>query len=336
MKRTLGIALFALSLGSAASAAVTGVVVDDDGAPIAGASVRAFPAETQRATASRILAGQLERQPIAKVETAADGSFRLDTAGAPLVTVTISAPDRVLLQFDASDGDDAGPLMLTAMKSHKLKITAGGKPLANAILAAGSVWAGKTGADGTLDIPQIVGPFLNIAILHPDYAPLTPGLIPQTPEISLPAGKPTFIYDASIAYQADGTNLVVIGGEDYGMGSSRDWAAKGSRLLGVKAVVTKSFERIHRSNLIGMGVLPLNFVDKADYDRVKDLQDVTFDITGLTGELKPMQTATLVVHPRGGASFEIPLKVRLDTPAEVDYYLAGGILPYVLDQILEA
>ncbi|HEY8992020.1 MAG TPA: aconitate hydratase, partial [Luteolibacter sp.] len=115
-----------------------------------------------------------------------------------------------------------------------------------------------------------------------------------------------------------------------------DWAAKGSRLLGVKAVVTKSFERIHRSNLIGMGVLPLNFVDKVDYDRVKDLQDVTFDITGLTGELKPMQGATLVVHPKGSASFEVPLKVRLDTPAEVDYYLAGGILPYVLDQILEA
>jgi aconitate hydratase len=153
--------------------------------------------------------------------------------------------------------------------------------------------------------------------------------------ISTSCGKATFIYDASVAYQADGTNLVVIGGEDYGMGSSRDWAAKGSRLLGVKAVVTKSFERIHRSNLIGMGVLPLNFVDKADYDRVKDLQDVTFDLIGLSGELKPMQGATLVVHPKGAASFEIPVKVRLDTPAEVDYYLAGGILPYVLDQILE-
>jgi len=158
---------------------------------------------------------------------------------------------------------------------------------------------------------------------------------PDSP-ISTSCGKATFIYDASVAYQADGTNLVVIGGEDYGMGSSRDWAAKGSRLLGVKAVITKSFERIHRSNLIGMGVLPLNFVDKADYDRVKDLQDVTFDLTGLSGELKPMQGATLVVHPKGAASFEIPVKVRLDTPAEVDYYLAGGILPYVLDQILEA
>jgi aconitate hydratase len=145
---------------------------------------------------------------------------------------------------------------------------------------------------------------------------------------------PTFIYHASMAYQQEGTPLICIGGEDYGMGSSRDWAAKGTRLLGVKAVVTKSFERIHRSNLIGMGVLPLNFIDKADYDRVKDLADAKFDITGIAGELKPMQSATLTATKPDGTKVVIPLKVRLDTPAEVDYYNAGGILPYVLDQIL--
>jgi aconitate hydratase len=146
-------------------------------------------------------------------------------------------------------------------------------------------------------------------------------------------GVATHIYDASMAYQNEGVPLIIIGGEDYGMGSSRDWAAKGTRLLGVSAVVTKSFERIHRSNLIGMGVLPLNFVDPTDYEKVKGLADATFDISGLAGELKPMQTATLVARHAGGV-LEIPLKVRLDTPAEVDYYLAGGILPYVLDQIL--
>ena len=156
---------------------------------------------------------------------------------------------------------------------------------------------------------------------------------PDTAIEAVAGAKPTFIYDASMAYQADGTKLIIIGGEDYGMGSSRDWAAKGTRLLGVSAVVTKSFERIHRSNLIGMGVLPLNFVDPADYEKVKGLAAATFDITGLAGELKPMQTATLVARHAGGV-LEIPLKVRLDTPAEVDYYLAGGILPYVLDQIL--
>jgi aconitate hydratase len=152
--------------------------------------------------------------------------------------------------------------------------------------------------------------------------------------IQSPVGQPTFIYTASMAYQAEGTNLIVIGGDDYGMGSSRDWAAKGTRLLGVKAVITKSFERIHRSNLIGMGVLPLNFVDKEDYEKVKGCIDATFDITGISGELKPMQSATLFVRKPDATVLEIPLKVRLDTPAEVDYYNAGGILPYVLDLIL--
>jgi aconitate hydratase len=154
-------------------------------------------------------------------------------------------------------------------------------------------------------------------------------------EITAAAGaQPAFIYDASMAYQAQATKLIVIGGEDYGMGSSRDWAAKGTRLLGISAVITKSFERIHRSNLIGMGVLPLNFINKEDYDQVKDLVDATFDITGIEGELKPMQTATLTAHKADGSTLEIPLKVRLDTPAEVDYFNAGGILPYVLNQIL--
>lgn len=157
----------------------------------------------------------------------------------------------------------------------------------------------------------------------------------KTGQSPCPCSKPAFIYDAAMAYKEDGTDLIVIGGEDYGMGSSRDWAAKGTRLLGVSAVVTKSFERIHRSNLIGMGVLPLNFKNKADYDKVVALKDATFSILGLSGELKPMQDATLVVKTSSGESFEIPLVVRIDTPAEVDYYLSGGILPYVLNQILD-
>ena len=157
---------------------------------------------------------------------------------------------------------------------------------------------------------------------------------PDTAIEAFAGAKPTFIYHAALAYQQEGTSLVVIGGDDYGMGSSRDWAAKGTRLLGVKAVVTKSFERIHRSNLIGMGVLPLNFADPADYEKVNGLVDATFDITGIAGELKPMQTATLVAHASDGSTVEVPLKARLDTPAEVDYYNAGGILPYVLEQII--
>jgi aconitate hydratase len=147
-------------------------------------------------------------------------------------------------------------------------------------------------------------------------------------------GETQAIYDAAATYQKQGTPTIVIGAEDYGMGSSRDWAAKGTNLLGVKAVITKSFERIHRSNLVGMGVLPCNFVDKADYDKVKDHADATFDIVGIGNDLKPMQQATLRVHPASGASFDIPVVVRIDTPVEKDYYRAGGILPYVLAQIL--
>jgi aconitate hydratase len=151
-----------------------------------------------------------------------------------------------------------------------------------------------------------------------------------------PAGTETSIYDAAEAYKAAGTPTIVIGGEDYGMGSSRDWAAKGTRLLGVKAVITKSFERIHRSNLVGMGVLPCNFKNKEDYDKVKDLGDATFDVLGLSNDFKPQGEATLRVTKADGSSFDVPLVVRIDTPVEIDYYRAGGILPYVLAQILRA
>ena len=147
-------------------------------------------------------------------------------------------------------------------------------------------------------------------------------------------GSTEAIFDAAAAYQKENTPTIVIGAEDYGMGSSRDWAAKGTTLLGVKAVITKSFERIHRSNLIGMGVLPCTFVNKDDYEKVKDLADASFDLLGIDNDLKPQQQATLVVHPVDGDQFEVPVVVRIDTPVEKDYYRAGGILPYVLTQIL--
>ena len=131
-------------------------------------------------------------------------------------------------------------------------------------------------------------------------------------------------------------DFVVIGGEDYGMGSSRDWAAKGTRLLGVKAVITKSFERIHRSNLVGMGVLPLNFKDAADYDKATGDHAATFSLTGLSNDLTPRLEVTLTVKKSDGSEEKFPVVVRIDTPVEIDYYRAGGILPYVLAQILGA
>ena len=158
---------------------------------------------------------------------------------------------------------------------------------------------------------------------------------PDTNVDAIAGGKPTFIFDACMKYKEEGRDLIVIAGADYGMGSSRDWAAKGTLLLGVKAVVATSFERIHRSNLIGMGVLPLDFVDKADYDKVATLFDATFSLTGLTGEMTPMQQATLTAKSSDGTEVSVPLTVRLDTPAEIDYYLSGGILQYVLNQILD-
>lgn len=189
------------------------------------------------------------------------------------------------------------------------------------------------------DLVMVRGTFANVRIKNR----MTPGveggytLYFGTQPVSAPdvdiaatSGTPTFIYDAGKAYRQDGTPTIVIAGEDYGMGSSRDWAAKGTALLGVQAVVSKSFERIHRSNLIGMGVLPLNFADPADYDRVKDLADATFSITGLGAALTPRGKATLRVQPADAPAFDLPLTVRVDTPMELEYLRAGGILPYVL------
>jgi aconitate hydratase len=150
-----------------------------------------------------------------------------------------------------------------------------------------------------------------------------------------PSGEKMFIYDAAMKYIAEKTPTIVFGGEEYGTGSSRDWAAKGTQLLGIQAVVARSFERIHRSNLVGMGVLPLQFKSGDSWESLGIRGDETFDIE-LGGTLKPQQDATLVVHAKGGEARRIPLVLRIDTPIEVDYYRHGGILPFVLRQLLPA
>jgi aconitate hydratase A / 2-methylisocitrate dehydratase len=143
------------------------------------------------------------------------------------------------------------------------------------------------------------------------------------------------IYDAAMKYQEEKVTLVVFAGQEYGTGSSRDWAAKGTRLLGVKAVIAQSFERIHRSNLVGMGVLPCQFTEGTNAASLNLDGTETFDITGLeNGEVKPRQEVTLTIHRANGLTDEIPLILRIDTPIEIDYYLHGGILPYVLRQLL--
>jgi aconitate hydratase len=154
--------------------------------------------------------------------------------------------------------------------------------------------------------------------------------------IHQPTGEQLSIYDAAMKYVAEGTPTMIFGGEEYGTGSSRDWAAKGTQLLGVKAVITRSFERIHRSNLVGMGVLPLQFIGNDSAESLGITGKEVYDLKGLEGEIKPQQLATLVIHRADGSSQEVQVLLRIDTPIEVDYYKHGGILPFVLRQLLAA
>ncbi|KAB2667743.1 MAG: aconitate hydratase AcnA [Verrucomicrobia bacterium] len=149
-----------------------------------------------------------------------------------------------------------------------------------------------------------------------------------------PDGTRLSIYDASIEYQKRGTPLVIVAGQEYGTGSSRDWAAKGTNLLGVKAVVAQSFERIHRSNLVGMGVLPLQFKDGTTAQTLKLDGTETYDIVGLGADLKPQQDLVLRVTRGDGTVVDVPVRCRIDTPIEIDYYQHGGILPFVLRQLV--
>jgi aconitate hydratase len=147
-------------------------------------------------------------------------------------------------------------------------------------------------------------------------------------------GETVSIYEAAMAYQKEGAPLVVIAGQEYGTGSSRDWAAKGTALLGVKAVVAQSFERIHRSNLVGMGVLPLQFKEGTSARTLKLDGTEMFDVLGLGQALKPQQDLTLRLTRANGSVETIPVTCRIDTPIEIDYYQHGGILPYVLRQLV--
>jgi aconitate hydratase len=147
-------------------------------------------------------------------------------------------------------------------------------------------------------------------------------------------GETMSIFDAAMKYQAEGVPLIILAGHEYGTGSSRDWAAKGTRLLGVKAVVAASYERIHRSNLVGMGVLPLQFADGTPPQSLGLDGSETFSIGGLSDAIQPGQLLTLEIRDKAGQLRSVPVKLRIDTPIEIDYYRHGGILPFVLRQLL--
>ncbi|CAG2152331.1 aconitate hydratase AcnA [Ralstonia mannitolilytica] len=181
------------------------------------------------------------------------------------------------------------------------------------------------------------GTFANVRIKNLMIPPKADGSRVEGGEtLFQPSGEQMSIYDAAMKYIAEGTPTVVFGGEEYGTGSSRDWAAKGTQLLGVKAVIARSFERIHRSNLVGMGVLPLQFKGNDSAQSLGIVGNETFDIEGLEGEIRPQQDVTLVIHRANGETQRVPLLLRIDTPIEVDYYKHGGILPFVLRQLLAA
>jgi len=172
------------------------------------------------------------------------------------------------------------------------------------------------------------GTFANIRLRN-ELAPGTEGGWTAT----APDEKAVTIYDATMRYQEKGTPLIVVAGKEYGTGSSRDWAAKGTLLLGVRAVIAESFERIHRSNLVGMGVLPLEFADGATRQTVGLTGFETFEIEGLGAELKPRANLTVVARGEAGDK-RFRAIVRIDTPEELSYYKHGGILPYVLRQLV--
>ncbi|MDR3456979.1 MAG: aconitate hydratase [Verrucomicrobiae bacterium] len=173
------------------------------------------------------------------------------------------------------------------------------------------------------------GTFANVRIKNQ----MVPGVEGGVTKLQ-PSGEQVSIYDASMKYQAEKTPLVIIAGQEYGTGSSRDWAAKGTNLLGVKAVVAQSFERIHRSNLVGMGVLPLQFKEGTTAQSLKLDGTETYDIVGLDANIKPQQDLTLKITRKDGAVENVNVRCRIDTPIEIDYYQHGGILPYVLRQLV--
>ena len=184
---------------------------------------------------------------------------------------------------------------------------------------------------------MVRGTFANVRIKNlmlppkPDGSRIEGGFTLLQPE-----GRQTSIYDAAMTYMTRGTPTVVFAGEEYGTGSSRDWAAKGTQLLGVKAVIARSFERIHRSNLVGMGVLPCQFKGADSVATLRIDGSEEFDVLGLEHGIKPQMDIMLTIHRKDGSSQDVPILLRIDTPIEVDYYRHGGILPFVLRELLAA
>ena len=173
------------------------------------------------------------------------------------------------------------------------------------------------------------GTFANIRIRN-EMAPGTEGGFTKL----YPEGKVVPIYDAVVEYKKRGTDLIVIGGKEYGTGSSRDWAAKGTKLLGVKVVIAESYERIHRSNLIGMGILPLQFIDNINRSNLNLVGSELINVTGIEKGINPSDEVDVEIKYLSGEIKKIKTLCRIDTQNELEYYKNGGILQYVLRNMI--
>jgi aconitate hydratase len=178
------------------------------------------------------------------------------------------------------------------------------------------------------------GTFANIRIKNQMVRDGTGNVVEGGWTLLQPTGERMFIYDAAQKYAEAGTPLVVFAGKEYGTGSSRDWAAKGTKLLGVRAVIAESFERIHRSNLVGMGVLPLEFTNGESRQSHALTGFETYEITGLGDDIRPRQRLTVKATAPDGSVKPFEVMARIDTPEELSYYKNGGILPYVLRSLV--
>ena len=198
------------------------------------------------------------------------------------------------------------------------------------LVAAGSTDLSSFGSRRTNHEVMVRGAFANPRIKNLMIPGSEGGVTLHQPD-----GAKTTIYEASMQYQKDGVPLFVFGGEAYGTGSSRDWAAKGTQMLGIKVVVARGYERIHRSNLVGMGVLPCQFKGDDTIQSLKIDGSETFDLLGVAGgNVKPLQDVTLVIHRQDGSSQNVTVMLRVDSPIEVEYLKHGGILPYVLRELM--
>jgi aconitate hydratase len=260
----------------------------------------------------------------------AEPPFFQDFAMEPKAAATGIANARALGVF----GDSITTDHISPAGSIKESSPAGKWLLANGVLKADFNSYGSRRGNHEI---MMRGTFANVRIKNL--------MIPAKPDgsrveggetIFQPSGEAMSIYDAAMKYIHDGVPTMIFAGEEYGTGSSRDWAAKGTQLLGVKAVVARSFERIHRSNLVGMGVLPLQFLGNDSIDSLGITGNESFDLLGIEHSIKPQQEVTLVIKRANGQTQQAKLLLRIDTPIEVDYYRHGGILPFVLRQLLAA